>query len=91
VLYSRIAPGPSTLLNYAAAPTNLSYGHMALGTLLGTAPRVLAYVTIGASLGNLDKPPAIAAIALLVVLAIIGFVLGRRQVARSKSAAHEDD
>jgi uncharacterized membrane protein YdjX (TVP38/TMEM64 family) len=81
VLYIRLAPAiPYTLLNYGAGLTKLRFRDMAGGTAIGGAPRTFAYVALGGSLGDLSSPEAIVAIALLVVIGLVGLVLGRRQV-----------
>jgi uncharacterized membrane protein YdjX (TVP38/TMEM64 family) len=86
VLYIRLAPGiPYTLVNYGAGLTRLRFRHMAAGTLVGAAPRTFAYVALGGSIGNLDSPEAVAAIVLLVVIGVAGFVLARRQIAAERA------
>ena len=52
---SRIIPLlPYGLVNYSAGLTHLSYRDMALGTLIGAAPKVFAYTALGGSLGDLE-------------------------------------
>jgi uncharacterized membrane protein YdjX (TVP38/TMEM64 family) len=81
VLYIRLAPAiPYTLVNYGAGLTKLRFRDMAGGTAIGGAPRTFAYVALGGSLGDLGSPEAIVAIALLVVIGLVGLVLGRRQI-----------
>jgi uncharacterized membrane protein YdjX (TVP38/TMEM64 family)/uncharacterized protein YndB with AHSA1/START domain len=81
VLYVRIVPGvPFNLVNYGAGLTKLRFRDMAGGTLLGASPRTFAYVALGGHLSDLTSPPAIAAVALLVVIGIAGFFLARRQI-----------
>ena len=53
---------------------------MAVGTAVGAAPKVFAYTALGGSLGNLSSPEAIVAVMLLVVLALTGALLVRRQL-----------
>jgi uncharacterized membrane protein YdjX (TVP38/TMEM64 family) len=75
VMESRIVPLlPYGLVNYSAGLTHLSYRDMALGTVIGAAPKVFAYTALGGSLDDLDSPEAITAIALLVILGIAGAV-----------------
>jgi len=81
VLYARIAPGvPYSLVNYAAGLTSIRLGVFAGATALGAAPRAFAYTALGGSLGNLRSPAAIAAVVVLVVMALAGAVLLRRDV-----------
>lgn len=86
VLYVRLAPGiPYVLANYGAGLTRLRVRDMAGGTALGAAPRTFAYVALGGSLDDLGAPEAKAAIALLVVIGIVGLVVGRRQIAAERA------
>ena len=81
VLYARIAPGvPYSLVNYAAGLTAIRLGVFAGATGLGAAPRAFAYTALGGSLGNLRSPAAIVAVAVLVVMALGGALLMRRDL-----------
>jgi uncharacterized membrane protein YdjX (TVP38/TMEM64 family) len=85
VMESRIVPFlPYGVVNYAAGLTKLGYREMAVGTLIGAAPKVFAYVALGGSISNLGAIEVKIAIALLVVLGIFGLVVVKRQM---KSAA----
>ena len=84
-LESRIIPIlPYGLVNFSAGLTHLSYRDMALGTLIGAAPKVYAYTALGGSLGNLGSPEAITAIALLVILGIAGALFVRFRLNASR-------
>jgi uncharacterized membrane protein YdjX (TVP38/TMEM64 family) len=84
VLYARIVPGvPYTLVNYAAGLTPIALRSFVAATAIGVAPRAFAYTALGGSLGNLDSPEALAAVAVLVVMALAGVALARRE-ARSR-------
>jgi uncharacterized membrane protein YdjX (TVP38/TMEM64 family) len=88
VLYARIIPGlPYTLVNYAAGLTPMALRAFAAATLIGVAPRTFAYVALGGSLGNLGSPEAIAAVIVLVVMALGGAVLARRETRPRPDAA----
>jgi uncharacterized membrane protein YdjX (TVP38/TMEM64 family) len=79
VLYARIVPGvPYSLVNYAAGLSPVGLGTFAAATAIGCAPRAFAYTALGGSLGELDSPEAIAAIAVLVAMAVAGAVVARR-------------
>jgi uncharacterized membrane protein YdjX (TVP38/TMEM64 family) len=81
VMESRIVPLlPFGLVNYSAGLTRLPFRDMAVGTAVGAAPKVFAYTALGGSLGNLSSPEAIVAVMLLVVLALTGALLVRRQL-----------
>ena len=65
---------PYTLVNYAAGLTAIPLVTFAAATALGAAPRAFAYTALGGSLGNLDSPAAIVALAVLAVMAVGGLV-----------------
>jgi uncharacterized membrane protein YdjX (TVP38/TMEM64 family) len=81
VLYARLAPGvPYNLVNYAAGLSPVTLGAFAGATALGCAPRAFAYTALGGSLDDLGSPEAIAAFVVLVVMAIAGLLLARRDL-----------
>jgi uncharacterized membrane protein YdjX (TVP38/TMEM64 family) len=84
VFYARLAPGaPYSLVNYAAGLTTIALADFSLATLIGCAPRAFAYTALGGSLGNLDSPEAIVAMAVIVVMAIVGVIpIARERRAR---------
>jgi uncharacterized membrane protein YdjX (TVP38/TMEM64 family) len=87
VMESRIVPLlPWGLVNYSAGLTRLHYRQLALGTVVGGAPKVFAYTALGGSLGDLTSPEAIVAVALLAVLALAGAMFVRRQLAGARPA-----
>ena len=87
VFYMRLTPGiPYNLVNYGAGLTSLKARSMAAGTAVGAGPRTFAWAALGGSLDNLDAPEAKVAIALLVVMAVAGAFLARRQLAAERSA-----
>jgi uncharacterized membrane protein YdjX (TVP38/TMEM64 family) len=86
VMQSRIVPlVPWGIVNYSAGLTRLRYRELALGTVIGAAPKVFAYVALGGSLSDLSSPEAIVAIALLVTLALAGALFVRRQIALGRA------
>ena len=81
VMESRLVPLlPWGVVNYSGGLTHLTYGAMALGTVIGGAPKVFAYTALGGSLDDLTSPEALAAAALLVVLALGGALFVARQL-----------
>jgi uncharacterized membrane protein YdjX (TVP38/TMEM64 family) len=81
VMESRIVPLiPWGIVNYSAGLTHFHYRDLALGTVVGGAPKVFAYVALGGSLTNLTSPEAIVAVAVLAVLAVTGALFVRRQI-----------
>jgi uncharacterized membrane protein YdjX (TVP38/TMEM64 family) len=86
VLYVRLAPFvPFVLVNYGAGVTRLRLRSMAAGTAIGAAPRVWAWVALGGSIDDLGSTEAKAAVAMLVFIGVLGFLLARRQVARERA------
>jgi uncharacterized membrane protein YdjX (TVP38/TMEM64 family) len=87
VMESRIVPLlPYGIVNYSAGLTRLHYHAMAVGTVIGAAPKVFAYTALGGSLDNLGSPEALVAIALLALLALAGALFVRRQLALGRAA-----
>jgi uncharacterized membrane protein YdjX (TVP38/TMEM64 family) len=87
VMESRIVPLlPWGVVNYSAGLTRLDYRQMALGTVVGAAPKVFAYTALGGSLDNLGSPEALVAIAVLAVLALAGAFFVRREIALGRAA-----
>ena len=58
---------------------------MTLGTVVGAAPKVFAYVALGGSLSDLTSPEALVAIGLLVVMALVGALVVRRRIALGRA------
>lgn len=86
ILYARIAPGiPYSLVNYAAGLSPVALRTFAAATALGCAPRAFAYTALGGSIDDLGSPEAIAAFAVLIVMAVVGLVLGRRDLRRDRA------
>lgn len=85
VLYARIFPGvPRDLSNYAFGLTRVGIVAFGVATVIGITPRAFAYVALGGSLGSFDSTQSIVAIALLVALGLLGIVLVRADVARTR-------
>jgi uncharacterized membrane protein YdjX (TVP38/TMEM64 family) len=82
VMESRIVPLlPWGIVNFSAGLTHMRYRDLALGTVVGAAPKVFAYTALGGSLDDLGSPAAIVAIVLLVTLAVLGGLFVRHQIA----------
>jgi uncharacterized membrane protein YdjX (TVP38/TMEM64 family) len=78
VLYLRIVPGvPRDVANYGAGLTPVGVVPYALATMLGIAPRAFAYSALGSSFSvtDLASPEAIAAVAVLAGMALLGLGL----------------
>lgn len=80
VLESRIVPIlPYGVVNYSAGLTHLPYTAMAVGTLIGAPPKVFVYTALGGNLDDLTSPEALVALAVWVVLGLVGAALLWRQ------------
>jgi uncharacterized membrane protein YdjX (TVP38/TMEM64 family) len=87
ILYARIAPGvPYSLVNYAAGLSPVALRAFAAATAIGCAPRAFAYTALGGSLDDLGSPEAIIAFGVLIGMAVVGLVLGRRDLRRGEAA-----
>lgn len=79
VLYARLVPlVPFNVLNYAAGLTSLRTRDYVVATAVGIIPGSFAYTALGGSLDDPASPEFIAAAALIVMLAVGGAVLARR-------------
>lgn len=90
VLYARIAPGvPYSLVNYAAGLSSVRLRAFVAATALGAAPRAFAYTALGGHLDRLDRPQALIAVGVLVLMAFGGLALARRErdLQRRRSSA----
>ena len=84
VLYARIAPGvPYNLVNYAAGLTPIRLASFVAATAIGCAPRAFAYTALGGSLDDLTSPEALIAFGVLIVMALGGLLMVRRERVRS--------
>jgi uncharacterized membrane protein YdjX (TVP38/TMEM64 family) len=82
ILLSRITPVvPWGAVNYAAGLARVRLREIWAGTVLGGTPKVFAYVALGGSFDDLGRPEAVVAIVLLVVIALAGLLIARRQLA----------
>ena len=86
VMESRIVPLlPYGIVNFSAGLTTLRYRDLALGTVVGAAPKVFAYTALGGSLSDLTSPEAIVAITLLVTMGLVGLLFVKRQIALGRA------
>jgi uncharacterized membrane protein YdjX (TVP38/TMEM64 family) len=80
IVLARAAPGsPATLLNYAAGLTRIRLRQFVAGTVVGGAPRVLAYTALGGAAAEHALVPALAVGGLIALLGAAGVVLARRR------------
>jgi len=79
VVGQRFIPGVSdALAAYAFGAFGIPLWQMAIGALIGSAPRAFVYTALGASISNLNSPLAYAAIAVWCLTAIIGAFAAHR-------------
>jgi uncharacterized membrane protein YdjX (TVP38/TMEM64 family) len=80
VMESRVVPLlPYGVVNYSGGLTHLSYSAMAVGTLIGAAPKVFVYTALGGNLDDLTSPEALVALVLWGLLGLAGAALLWRQ------------
>ncbi|HEX8120310.1 MAG TPA: VTT domain-containing protein [Solirubrobacteraceae bacterium] len=82
VAIQRLAPFiPDAPVSYLFGALGLSVRQIAVGTVIGSAPRAFAYTSIGASLDDPGSPLALAGWAAVAVTGLVGLVVGRRWIA----------
>lgn len=87
VALQRLAPFvPDAPVSYAFGAIGLSVWQIALGTVIGSAPRAFSYTAIGASLDDPGSRLALAGWAGVAVTGLVGLLLARRFL-RSGSAS----
>jgi uncharacterized membrane protein YdjX (TVP38/TMEM64 family) len=72
VVALRLAPGPFSEVNLAAGLTALRVRSMAIGTLIGGAPKALAWTALGPGVSRLPVPSA----PVIAVAVVVGLTLG---------------
>lgn len=79
VVGQRFVPGISdAMASYTFGAFGVPLWQMAVGALIGSAPRAFVYTALGASLSDLNSPLAYAAIAIWCLTAIIGAFAAHR-------------
>lgn len=87
VALQRLAPFiPDAPVSYLFGALGLRVWQIALGTMLGSAPRAFSYTSIGASLDDPGSPLAVAGWAGVAVTGVVGLLLGRRWLASAGTA-----
>lgn len=92
VVGQRFIPGVSdALASYAFGAFGVPLWQMAIGALIGSAPRAFVYTALGASIGDLSAPLAYSAIAVWCVTAVVGAFAAQRgyRAWRSRSGRRE--
>ena len=71
VASARMAPGvPATLLNYGCGLSRVRVRDFVGGSLVGGAPRIVAYAALGASGGDLSSAPALVGAGLVALMTL---------------------
>src|SRR4051794_22193711 len=79
VVLQRLAPvAPDGPFNYGFGVAGLGWRALAVGTLIGSAPRAFAYTALGDSLDDPASPLALTAIAVVVLTGAVGTVVALR-------------
>ncbi|HEX2084255.1 MAG TPA: VTT domain-containing protein, partial [Solirubrobacteraceae bacterium] len=79
VAVQRLAPFvPDAPVSYLFGAVGVRAWQIALGTVIGSAPRAFAYTSIGASLDDPASPLALAGWAAVVATGVAGVLLARR-------------
>ena len=87
VFYTRLLPLlPWGAVSYAAGFARVRLRDVLLATLAAGTPKMFAYTALGGSFDDLTRPEAIVAIALLVMLTVVGLVVGRRRFSGPEAA-----
>ena len=81
VVGQRFVPGISdALASYAFGAFGMPLWQMAIGALIGSAPRAFVYTALGASISDFTSPLAYAAVAVWCATAIIGAFAAHRGI-----------
>ncbi|HEV2815372.1 MAG TPA: VTT domain-containing protein, partial [Solirubrobacteraceae bacterium] len=87
VAVQRLAPFvPDAPVSYLFGAAGLRVWQIALGTVIGSAPRAFAYTSIGASLDDPGSPLALAGWAGVAITGLVGLLLARRWLRSAASA-----
>ena len=85
VIVQRLLPGvPDAPCSYLFGLAGLRVWQVALGTLIGTAPRAFSYTAIGDGLGDGSQTIAIIGLVTLGVTSVVGLVVGAVTVRRTR-------
>ena len=79
VVVARLVPGlPDAPASYAFGATRITMWQIALGTIIGSAPRAFSYTSIGASLNEDGSALAVIGIAGVILTGVAGALIARR-------------
>ncbi|MBT0773226.1 TVP38/TMEM64 family protein [Kineosporia sp. J2-2] len=90
VVVQRLIPGvPDAPLSYAFGLLGVRAGQIALGTLVGSAPRAFAYTALGDAAVSGDRTLAVVATVVGVAVSVLGLVLGWLLTRRRRSTGDD--
>ncbi|TNL97670.1 TVP38/TMEM64 family protein [Corynebacterium tapiri] len=84
-----IAGVPFSIMNYAAAVSDVRVGVFAVATLVGSAPGTILVTLFGDALATRSNPWALAAMAVLAVIGIVGVLVDAKTPTQSESVKAE--
>jgi uncharacterized membrane protein YdjX (TVP38/TMEM64 family) len=92
VVVQRLLPGvPDAPLSYAFGLLGLRVHQMALGTLIGSAPRAFSYTALGDAAATGNRSLAIAATVVGVGVSVVGLLVGGLLTRRKRPAPTTDE
>lgn len=90
VVLQRLVPGlPDAPFSYLFGLLRLRVWQVALGTVVGSAPRAFAYTALGRSAATRDGGLAAVAVGVLVAVSVVGVVAGAVAVRRERIRRRE--
>lgn len=88
VAVQRLLPAvPDGPMSHAFGLLGVRVRDIVLGTLIGAAPRAFSYAALGASVQDPESPLALIGGAGLILTAVVGTLLGRRALRRTRPVA----
>jgi uncharacterized membrane protein YdjX (TVP38/TMEM64 family) len=87
VIAQRLVPGlPDGPCNYAAGLLRIRPSQIALGTLIGSAPRAFSYAALGSTIGDPTSTLGLVAASVIVLTGLAGLIVARTGFVRSRNA-----
>lgn len=91
VIAQRLVPGlPDGPCNYAAGLVRIGSGQIALGTLVGSAPRAFSYTALGSTIDDPTSGLGLVALGILALTTLVGTVVLRTGYLRSRKPTEAD-
>jgi uncharacterized membrane protein YdjX (TVP38/TMEM64 family) len=86
VIAQRLVPGlPDGPCNYAAGLLGIRSSQIALGTLIGSAPRAFSYTALGSTIGDPTSTLGLVSVGVIVLTSLAGIVAARTGYVRSRN------